>query len=207
MEALPKSHKTDLTETARDRRKSMDTPVVAIATTATLLAAALYAYLQRRQSKASDDATVSTLSEPATSDGAIDEPASNSPAKKKRSNKPKAAKQNDAATAALAVNDEVRNQLPPIPAGTRCWHRLQKVHVTIAKVYYDDPPPYYSVRFADGTERNTVRARLDTLEERAAELKAAELKAAEERAEAAAAALLAEEEQKQKQKGRKPKSR
>lgn len=54
-----------------------------------------------------------------------------------------------------------------------------------------DAPP--QVRFADGTERATVRARLDTLEEHEAAKAAAERAAAEARAEAAAAELLREE--------------
>lgn len=36
------------------------------------------------------------------------------------------------------------------------------------QVYYDDLPPYYTIRMPDGTERATVRARLETLEERKA---------------------------------------
>jgi len=53
--------------------------------------------------------------------------------------------------------------------------------------------PLSQVRFADGTERATVRARLDTLEEHHAAKAEAERAAAEARAEAAAAELLREE--------------
>ena len=85
-------------------------------------------------------------------------------------------------------------QRPQIPFGAKCWHRQAGVVCEIVKVYFDDMPPYYQVRFADGSERATVRARLDTLEEHAAAVAAAERLEAENRAEAAAAALLAEEE-------------
>ena len=63
------------------------------------------------------------------------------------------------------------------------------------KVYYDDHPPYYSVQMLDGSERATVRARLETEEEHAAEVAATERAKAETAAETAAAALLAEEAQ------------
>ena len=63
-------------------------------------------------------------------------------------------------------------------------------------MYFDDLPPYYQVRFPDGTERATIRARLDTLEEHQAEREAEDRREAEKRAEAAAASLLAEEERK-----------
>ena len=92
------------------------------------------------------------------------------------------------------TDDSKLAQREPIVVGTRCWHRSSSCEVVVIKVYYDDPPPYYSVRFADGTERNTIRARLDTLEERAAEEAAQREVEAESRAAAAAAALLAEEE-------------
>ena len=58
----------------------------------------------------------------------------------------------------------------------------------MAKVYYDDLPPYYSVTMSDGSERATIRARLETQEEREAEQAAASRREAEEKAEAAAAA-------------------
>ena len=67
-------------------------------------------------------------------------------------------------------------------------------------MYHDDLPPYYSVSMPDGSERATVRARLDTEEEHEAEAAAAERRAAEEKAEAAAAALLAEEERQPRRK-------
>ena len=56
--------------------------------------------------------------------------------------------------------------LPPLAEGVKCWHRQEKVEVTVVKVYFDDPPPYYTIRMPDGTERATVRARLESKEER-----------------------------------------
>ena len=59
--------------------------------------------------------------------------------------------------------------LPPLAEGVKCWHRQDKVQVTVIKVYYDDPPtPYYTIRMPNGTERATVRARLESNEERQA---------------------------------------
>ena len=103
----------------------------------------------------------------------------------------------------VAEEDAARANLPEISLGARCWHRQAKEWVTIAKVYWDDLPPYYSVTMADGSERATVRARLDTQEEREEALAADARRVAEEKAEAAAAALLAEEA---KQPRRKPTS-
>ena len=111
--------------------------------------------------------------------------ASTSPGKKKKPKK-KSDKDDD-------DDDGTRSQLPPIAVGTKCWHRQAKQWVRIIKVYHDDLPPYYSVVMADGSERATVRARLDTEPERAAIVAVTERAEAEKRAEAAAAALLAEE--------------
>ena len=108
-------------------------------------------------------------------------PSASSKKKKKRSAK------------SVAEEDAARANLPEISLGTRCWHRQAKEWVTIAKVYFDDLPPYYSVTMADGSERATVRARLDTQAEREESLAADARRVAEEKAEAAAAALLAEE--------------
>ena len=82
---------------------------------------------------------------------------------------------------------------PQLAFGSRVWHRQAEQMCEIVKVYFDDVPPYYQVRFDDGSERATVRARLDTLEERETERAAAERAEAEARAEAVAAELLREE--------------
>ena len=129
-------------------------------------------------------------SEPPGADGEQQQQAS-SKKKKRRSAK------------SVAEEDAARANLPEISLGARCWHRQAKEWVTIAKVYWDDLPPYYSVTMADGSERATVRARLDTQEEREEALAADARRVAEEKAEAAAAALLAEEA---KQPRRKPTS-
>ena len=87
---------------------------------------------------------------------------------------------------------------PNLSVGDKCWHRQAEEIVEVVRVYYDDLPPYYSVRMADGSERATVRQRLDSLDERRALTADAERRQAEERAAAAAAALLAEEEKAEK---------
>ena len=83
--------------------------------------------------------------------------------------------------------------------------------MTVVSVYYDDPPPYYQVKHADGSERSTIRTRLETLEEHATAEAEAALRAAEERADAAAAELLADEARrasgKQQKKGSKSRGR
>ena len=91
------------------------------------------------------------------------------------------------------VIDETRANLPVLSIGTKCYHRQAKEWCTVVKVFYDDMPPYYAVTFEDGSERATVRARLETAAEREAEKAAAERAEAEKRAAAAAAELLAEE--------------
>ena len=98
------------------------------------------------------------------------------------------------------IEDSARASLPEISVGTRCWHRQAKEWCKVCKVYYDNLPPYYSVTMADGAERATVRARLDTEEERNAIIAAEERAVAEERSDAAAAALLAEEEKEPRRK-------
>lgn len=97
-------------------------------------------------------------------------------------------------TASDVIEDSARSELPEIAMGTRCWHRQAKQWVRVCKIYYDSLPPYYQVTMPDGSERATVRARLDTEEEHNALQAEAKRAEAEERAEAAAAALLAEEE-------------
>lgn len=94
---------------------------------------------------------------------------------------------------ASGAGDEARANLPEIPVGTKCWHRQVREECVVLKVYYDDLPPYYAVRMADGTERSTVRARLETADERAAAAAEEAKREAELKAEAAAAELLAEE--------------
>ena len=49
-----------------------------------------------------------------------------------------------------------------IAAGKECLYRTRQgadVRVTVAKIHYDDDPPYYTIRL-DGNERATVRDRL-----------------------------------------------
>lgn len=97
---------------------------------------------------------------------------------------------------------EAEMALPEFQIGQKVWHRQSDAAVVVAAKYYDDLPPYYAVRFADGSERSTVRMRLGTLAERAEQQRAARLgeeraaqKVAEQRADAAAESLLAEEAQ------------
>lgn len=72
---------------------------------------------------------------------------------------------------------------PALPAGAECWYDPggggAMVEATIAQVHTDVDGAFYTVRFADGTEKQTTRGKLDSREERA---------------EAVAAALLEEEE-------------
>ena len=88
-----------------------------------------------------------------------------------------------------------------LSVGDKCWHRQAEQMVEVVRVYYDDLPPYYSVRMADGSERATVRQRLDSLEERRAIVADIERQNAERRADAAAAELLAEEDKAKRSKG------
>ena len=81
---------------------------------------------------------------------------------------------------------------------------IRVLGTSAVKVYYDDMPPYYAVRLDDGSERSTVRARLETRAERAAAEAAEQHAAAEARAAAAAAELLAEEERAAKRAKEKP---
>ena len=59
-----------------------------------------------------------------------------------------------------------------LQTGSRAWYRRQTssgvedwVLATILSVHYDDSPPYYTV-LLDGVERETVRERLEEIEER-----------------------------------------
>ena len=119
------------------------------------------------------------------------------------------------AAAASANDDEAEVDeatlsaaLPELAVGQKVWHRQTGEPVVVVQVYFDDLPPYYSVRPAGGgSERSTVRMRLETDEERAAAAAAKVLKAAEARAEAAAEELLREEAAPVGRKGGKPNSR
>ena len=139
----------------------------------------IVAAVQRMPAK---PAPVEEEEEEAEAESAAPVAAASSSSKKKKKKKDKA-----------EADDAERANLPVISVGTRCWHRQAKEWVIVAKVYYDDPPPYYAVTMSDGSERATVRARLDTQQEREAETAAAQRRDAEARAEAAAAELLAEE--------------
>jgi hypothetical protein len=55
--------------------------------------------------------------------------------------------------------------LPPgtIPVGTTCIYGTatdELEHVTVTAVHTEQDPPYYTVRFEDGTERQTIRTKL-----------------------------------------------
>lgn len=106
-------------------------------------------------------------------------------AKPKR-RKAKASSGTDAAADDHAEVDEA--SMPVIPVGSECWHRASQQVVSVVKVHYDDLPPYYTIRFADGAEKGTVRSKLETAEER----QAAEKRVAEQRAQAVADAMAAE---------------
>eukprot|EP00325_Prymnesiales_sp_UTEX-LB-985_P020163 CAMPEP_0174752552 /NCGR_PEP_ID=MMETSP1094-20130205/102305_1 /TAXON_ID=156173 /ORGANISM="Chrysochromulina brevifilum, Strain UTEX LB 985" /LENGTH=145 /DNA_ID=CAMNT_0015958207 /DNA_START=67 /DNA_END=504 /DNA_ORIENTATION=+ len=123
----------------------------------------------------------------------------NSPKKKK----PRTAKSKGIKAPEIAVDKDEANRAerPVLRVGSRAWHRGLGVDVTVIKVYYDDLPPYYDIRLDDGSERATIRSKLDSQEEHEAEVAEAEHKAAEARAEACAAALLAEEETTSKKAG------
>lgn len=59
--------------------------------------------------------------------------------KKKKSSKSKA-------SAEVTAEDEARASLPEIKVGTRCWHRQALEWCRVARVYYDDLPPYCARR-------------------------------------------------------------
>jgi hypothetical protein len=145
-------------------------------------------------------------------------PASNTEVRKPSSESERAAKQTKKKRAKKASSGgevqqpvaedetELAASLPVLAAGDRVWHKVSNEMVDIVKVHYEDPPPYYTVRTAAGLERSTIRTRLETVEERAAEVAHAELEAAEARAAAFAAELLAEEATEGQRGKRKPNS-
>jgi hypothetical protein len=157
-----------------------------VATSVAIAAATLYV---RRYSKLAHGTATEGAAED-FAEGTADSGSQPSPSSKKRRHKPS---KKGAEVPIEDANEAARNFRPPIAVGERCWHRTRKEFVHVTHVYYDNPPPYYSVRLPDGTEISTVRGRIDTAAERAAEVEAEERMAAEARAEAAAAALLAEE--------------
>lgn len=144
------------------------------------------AFMQRMPPKRRSNADEEEVAE---EDIVDEEPAPHSSS----SSSPKKKKKRSTKASGAGEDDEALGKRPEIRMGTKCWHRQAKSWCIVVKVYYDDLPPYYSVRMPDGAERATVRSRLDTQEERQAELAAIERREAEQRAEAAAAALLAEE--------------
>ena len=119
--------------------------------------------------------------------GAVPEPAS--PAKKVRKRRSKA-KQSP-----VSHEETAAAERQPLARGEQCWHSKLNVMCEVTQVYHDDPEsPYYVVRsLDDGSERNSVRARLQTLEERAAAVAVADAQDAADRADANAGALVAEE--------------
>ena len=174
--------------------KFMDSWYVGAATiAATALALGLAAAFGRKATT-----TTTTPSEAA----AAEEPAASSSSPKKKSKKKSSSNSEPAEprsttrSATRTAAEEKLNNRTPLPVGAKCWHRQSQQDCEVVKVYYDDPPPYYQVKFADGSERSTIRSRLDSAEEHSADIKDAELQQAEARAEAAAAELLAMEDSK-----------
>jgi hypothetical protein len=159
----------------------MESPwwLIGVATSVAIGAATLYV---RRSSKMAHGTATEGAAED-FAEGAADSGSQPSPSSKKRRHKPS---KKGAEAPIEDANEAARNFRPPIAVGERCWHRTRKEFVHVTHVYY-------SVRLPDGTEISTVRGRIDTAAERAAEVEAEERMAAEARAEAAAAALLAEE--------------
>ena len=154
-------------------------------------AAAAYAIYRRRAQGSIDAPAGVQLQQQQQQPQQPQQPPSAPQQKKRRSNKKSQSGKSDDG---LSSNERALSDRPPLAVGQKCWHRQAQQEVTILKVYYDDLPPYYAVAFPDGSERATVRARLDTFDEREAEAALEETRAAEARADAAAAALLAEEE-------------
>ena len=69
-------------------------------------------------------------------------------------------------TAPPELSSRRSSQLSPLQLGDMCWHRVAKVVCHVVEIHYDDVPPYYTVKMpTDGSERATVRSRLETLEE------------------------------------------
>jgi hypothetical protein len=60
------------------------------------------------------------------------------------------------------AEDAARANRSVLRVGSHCWHRHAKQWGCVAEVHYDSLPPYYTVTMADGSERSTTRARLDT---------------------------------------------
>ena len=57
-----------------------------------------------------------------------------------------------------------REPADPFVPGKTCWYAGPggTAQVEIVKKHFDDTPPYYTVRFDDGTERQTTAERLTT---------------------------------------------
>ena len=76
----------------------------------------------------------------------------------------------DAASSGAASSSP--DALPELRKGSRAWYTdvqsAQRLVVTIAKVHYDDPPPYYTISLPSGVERSTLRTKLVPLVEPAA---------------------------------------
>ena len=159
---------------------------------ATVAATALALGLAAAFGRKASTTTITTPPEAA----AAEEPAASSSSPKKKSKKKSSSNSEPAEprsttrSATRTAAEEKLNNRTPLPVGAKCWHRQSQQDCEVVKVYYDDPPPYYQVKFADGSERSTIRSRLDSAEEHLADIKDAELQQAEARAEAAAAELL-----------------
>ena len=115
-----------------------------------------------------DSASTQESHDSASSSSAADVgPEQTSKKSRRRGGSTKAALQ--AKMEANAAEDAMRGMLPPLEKGALVWDSKTQSEVTVVKVYYDDDPPYYAVRVESGTERDTVRAKLWTPDERAAE--------------------------------------
>lgn len=115
-----------------------------------------------------DSASTQESHDSASSSSAADVgPEQTSKKSRRRGGSTKAALQ--AKMEANAAEDATRGMLPPLEKGARVWDSKTQSEVTVVKVYYDDDPPYYAVRVESGAERDTVRAKLWTADERAAE--------------------------------------
>ena len=100
----------------------------------------------------------------ATASGEPDEalrPPSESERSKSKKRKPKKASGGGGGAHSTEEEDEAALSagLPVLTVGQRSWHKVREEFVTVTKVHFDDPPPYYTVRTISGVELHTVRTR------------------------------------------------
>jgi LPXTG-motif cell wall-anchored protein len=177
----------------RTYARDMDTTTTFAFAGTALAALGALIFLRRRQpaaeSPAAQQAESTATPQQAESSSKATETGEGSSSKSKgRASKPRTRRQ------AHTEEEERLANRPQLKVGQRCWHRQVEAWCEVQKVYFDDLPPYYAVRMADGSERATIRQRLDDEAERAATLSNAERELAEQRADIVAAELLAEEE-------------